>query len=466
MKVRTRIAPSPTGFFHIGNARTALFNYLFTKKNNGKFILRIEDTDLERSDIAYEKDIIDGLRWLGLDWDEGPEEASSGGGLLINKYKGDYGPYRQSERLEIYKKYLQQLLDKGYAYYCYCTKEELEIERQAMLSQGLPPKYSGHCLLNDSKEKRDPQLIRFRMPDKKVSFKDIVRGEISFQTGILGDIAIAKNLTSPLYNFAVVIDDQEMQITHVVRGEDHIPNTPKQILLIEALDFNKPHYAHLPLILDPDRSKMSKRFSATAINEYRDQGYLPEALINFMALLGWHPASDSQEILSLVEIIEKFDLKKVQKAGAVFNIEKLNWINSQYLKKLDDEKFLAMAGQPTNEQNLKLLSLLKNRLIRVGDFKEQAELFYNFPDYQPQLLLWKNQSKESAIANLEEVKKIINNTKAISEFAEKTGRGEVFWPLRVALSGLEASPGPLELLDVLEKEEAVRRINIAIEKLK
>lgn len=468
MKIRTRIAPSPTGFLHIGTARTALFNYLFTKKQDGQFILRVEDTDLERSDVAYEKDIIDSLRWLGLEWDEGPEEASSGGGLLVNKYKGDYGPYRQSERLEIYKKYLQELLDKDYAYYCYCAKEELEEERQAMLTQGLAPKYSGRCR-NEGRGSRAgdriPQLIRFKIPDKKVSFKDIIRGEISFNTGILGDIAIAKNLTAPLYNFAAVIDDWEMKISHVIRGEDHIPNTPKQLLIMEALGFERPYYAHLPLILDSDRSKMSKRFAATAVKEYQERGYLSGALVNFMALLGWHPA-DNKELFSMPELIQEFDLKRVQKAGAIFNVEKLNWVNGQYLKQLDDQKLLETIGQSVTEQNLKILHLLKDRLVRLEDFKKLSESFFNFPDYSASLLLWKNQSKENAAANLEEIKKIIDNPKAISQFAEKAGRGEVFWPLRAALSGLEASPGPLEILDVLGMEEAIKRIDIAIEKLK
>ena len=283
MKVRVRLAPSPTGYLHIGTARTALFNYLFAKKHEGQFILRVEDTDIERSEKKYEKDIMDGLRWLGLEWDEGPVEAATEGQLLVNQYKGDFGPYRQSGRTAIYEKYLKKLLDEGHAYYCYCTKEELEAERQAMLSQGLAPKYSGRCRNGKPSDANDPQIIRFKVPDVRVSFRDMIRGEISFNAGLIGDIAIAKNLQTPLYNFVVVIDDHEMEITHVIRGEDHINNTPKQILFMEALGFSRPHYAHLPLILDPDRSKMSKRYSATAIQEYRNQGYLPEAVINFLA---------------------------------------------------------------------------------------------------------------------------------------------------------------------------------------
>lgn len=465
MKVRVRLAPSPTGFLHIGTARTALFNYLFAKKHGGQFVLRIEDTDLERSDKKFEKDILENLQWLGLDWDEGPVGAAAEGGLLTNQYKGSFGPYRQSERLATYEKYLKQLLEKGFAYYCYCTKEELEGERQAMLAQGLAPKYSGRCRAGKPKNAAESQLIRFRIPDTHVSFKDMIRGEISFNTNTMGDVAIAKNLKTPLYNFAVVIDDHEMEITHVIRGEDHIPNTPKQILFMEALGFTRPHYAHLPLILDSDRSKMSKRYAATSIEEYRHQGYLPEALINFLVLLGWHPTND-QEIFSKEELASAFDLSRVQKAGAVFNIEKLNWLNSQYIKKMPDEKLVEKLDIEPTTANLKIIKLTKERLVRLTDFKRVASFFFQLPNYAPELLLWKQQAKKEALANLEAVKKIINNPKKILVLAEAKGRGEVLWPLRVALSGLEASPGPLEILEVLGRGEAEQRIDAAIAKLK
>src|SRR3989338_1267749 len=295
--IRVRIAPSPTGFLHIGTARTALFNWLFAKKEGGLFVLRVEDTDLERSDSKYERDIIENLEWLGLVWDEGPLAAPENkiGELPFSsqspKYKGDFGPYRQSERLDVYEKHLKKLLDENLAYYCYCSKEELEAERQSMLAQGLPPRYSGKCRAKP-KSGENLQLIRFKVSEAKLSFTDLIRGKIAFDTSLIGDIAIAKDLKSPLYNFAVVIDDYEMKISHVIRGEDHIANTPKQILLQKALGFSLPQYAHLPLILDSDRSKMSKRYLATSIKDYRDQGYLPEALVNFMALLGWHPAPE------------------------------------------------------------------------------------------------------------------------------------------------------------------------------
>ncbi|MEK9183524.1 MAG: glutamate--tRNA ligase [Patescibacteria group bacterium] len=465
MKVRVRIAPSPTGFLHIGTARTALFNYLFAKKNNGQFILRIEDTDLERSDKKFEKDVIESLHWLGLDWDEGPINIAAEGQLLANQYKGDFGPYRQSERLDIYEKYLKQLLDKGNAYYCYCSKEELEEERQAMLSQGLAPRYSRHCLNNPPKN-REPQLIRFKMPERRVSFKDMIRGEISFDTAMMGDIAIAKNTRTPLYNFAVAIDDQEMQITHVIRGEDHIANTPKQILLSEAFGFNKLHYAHLPLILDPDRSKMSKRFSATTIEEYKRQGHLPEAVINFLSLLGWHP-QDNQEIFSLEQLIQAMDLSRVQKAGAVFNADKLAWINAQYVKKLSDEKILQKLNWEISDKNLKIIKLFKDRAQTINQFADLSLFFFQLPDYDAQILGWKDMAKEKIIKSLQAVYKLIeeNKEKDIPEIAEKRGRGEIFWPLRASLSGQKESPGPLEIIDALGKEESLRRIQIAINKL-
>lgn len=467
MKVRVRIAPSPTGNLHIGTARTALFNYLFAKHHGGQFILRIEDTDLERSDKKYEKDIIEGLKWLGLDWDEGPVDAGAEGGLFSNKYKGDFGPYRQIERLDIYEKYLKELIDKGFAYFCYCTKEDLETERQAMLTQGLAPKYSGRCRAGKpfGLAQDKPQIIRFKMPDRRVSFRDMIRGEISFDAGIMGDLAIAKDLRTPLYNFAVIVDDNEMQITHVIRGEDHINNTPKQILMIEALGFNKPHYAHSPLILDPDRSKISKRFSATSIGEYQEQGYLPEALVNFLALLGWHP-KDEKEIFSKEELIKEFDLSRVQKSGAAFNIEKLNWLNAQYIKKLNNEELAEKLGLVKNEQNLKIIKLNKDRMNKLSDFKKISQFFYKLPDYSPDLLMWKNQLKTDTKKILEELRGVINDPKEIISLTNKRGKGEVLWPLRAALSGLDASPGPLEILDILGGEEAEKRLEIAINKLK
>ena len=465
--VRVRIAPSPTGYFHIGTARTALFNYLFARQNDGVFILRIEDTDLERSDKKFEDDIIEGLRWLGLEWDE--------------------GPFRQSERLEIYERYLWQLLDKNFAYYCFCSKEDLEAERQAMMTQGLAPKYSGRCRTlkpEEIQEKLDSNashIIRLKMPESKITFKDLIRGPISFDTSLIGDIAIAKDSRTPLYNFAVVIDDYEMKISHVIRGEDHIANTPKQIAIQKALDFPQPHYAHLPLILDPDRHKMSKRFSATSLKEYREDGYLPQAMINFMALLGWHTSpeqtqefniSPDQEIFNLEELVKFFDLKRVQKAGAVFNIDKLNWLNARYLKLLTDKDLAKLLGV----DNVKIIALVRDRMKKISDFQELAGPLLVLGDYATELLVWKESPREVILDNLKESLRIFSTTlaadfnqvsfnKTIGLLAEQRGKGEVFWPIRMALSGQKNSPGPLEIAEVLGKKETLKRIEIAIKKL-
>jgi len=365
-EVRTRIAPSPTGFLHIGTARTALFNYLFAKKNQGSFILRIEDTDLERSDPKFEKDILESLKWLGIEWSEGPDNG------------GEYGPYRQSERTESYTEYLKKLLKEDKAYYCFCSEEELETQKQYALSQGQSWLYNGKCANLASKEVKKnladgkPSVIRFRTPIKKVEFDDLIRGKLEFDSALIGDITIAKNISTPLYNFAVVIDDFEMRVSHVIRGEDHLSNTPKQILIQEAIGFPRPQYAHLPLILGSDRTKLSKRHEAVAIAEYRMAGYLPETIVNFMAFLGWNPGTEGdedkssssptelpfmeakvkmgtkspspfagtrvREIYSMPSLIKEFSLERVQKGGAIFNVKRLDFLNGFYIRQKSVEK--------------------------------------------------------------------------------------------------------------------------------
>lgn len=330
-EVRVRIAPSPTGPLHIGTARTALFNFLFAKKQQGSFVLRIEDTDVERSRPEFERDVLENLKWLGIEWDEGPDVG------------GDYGPYRQSERKEIYASYIKKLLEEGRAYYCFCTKDELEAEREYQLSIGQAPKYSGRCAnLPEETVKKylaegRKSVIRFRIPQKKVEFDDLIRGKVEFDSSLIGDTVIAKDFYTPLYNFAVVIDDYEMRISHIIRGEDHLSNTPKQILLQEALNFPQPKYAHLPLILGPDRSKLSKRHGAISISSYRELGYLSEAIVNFMAFLGWNPGTE-RYIYSMAALIKDFSLERVQKAGAVFNIKRLEFLNSFYIRGKSIEK--------------------------------------------------------------------------------------------------------------------------------
>lgn len=482
--VRVRFPPSPTGHWHLGGARTALFNWLFARKHGGKFILRIEDTDKERSQKKYEIEIIEAMKWLGLDWDEGPDWQ------MINHEwrettRGEYGPYRQSERLHIYRKYLQKLLEEGKAYFCYCSKEELEAQRQALITEGLPPKYSGHCRnLKSPPPGKNPGLIRLKMPETELEFDDLIRGRVKFDLKIFGDIAIARNIDSPLYNFAVVVDDYEMKISHVIRGEEHLSNTPKQIVIARALGFSEPIFAHLPLILSPDRKKLSKRFTETSILEYREAGYLPEAIVNFLVLLGWHPKGD-REIFSLSELIQEFDLKRVQKAGAIFNTEKLDWLNSQYLKKISNDELISRLtlqleerGARLNKRMLKkLVDLERERMKKLSDFTKLTGFFFELPDYEPKLLIWKNDTAAKTKDVLQELlalfektpAKIFENKESINrllvEIVEKNGKGSVFWPLRTALSGQATSPDPLSIMEILGKKETISRITAAINKI-
>jgi len=483
---RVRMAPSPTGFFHIGNARTALFNYLFARKTGGKFILRIEDTDKLRSKKVYEDNILNGLRWLGLDWDEGPEK------------EGDFGPYKQSQRLDIYAKYLQQLLDEDKAYYCFCTQEELEAQKQDIVSRGLPPKYSGKCrnlsesTINQYLEDKKPRVIRMKMPNTTIKFNDLIRGEIEFNLDLIGDIVVAKSLKEPLYNFAAVVDDYLMKITHIIRGEDHISNTPKQIIIQEALALPRPIYAHLPMILGPDRSKLSSRHGAMAVTDYQKSGYLPQAMVNFLALLGWHPYGE-EEIMSLEELINRFELERVQKGGAIFNLQKLDWFNAQYLKKLpSDEIFTYFSDylsnyapkkdllRPDAEYLKKVLEVELSRINKFSDLFEMSDFFFQKTlEYPKTLLSWKGetdseikQALTDAYSILEQINdedfNRINLQTKLYNFIEsnsvyQANKGRLLWPLRVAFSGKQASPGPFEIAEILGKKESFKRIKTAIE---
>lgn len=463
-KIRVRLAPSPTGFLHIGTARTGLFNFLFAKKNKGKFILRIEDTDKERSKPEYEKDIIENLKWLGIECDE--------------------GPFRQSDRPEIYRGYLKKLIENGHAYYCFCSAEELEAIKQEQMSRGETPRYSGKCatLPKEEVQKRLSQgkaaVIRFRTAKKKIVFDDLIRGPVEFNSALFGDFVIAKDLNSPLYNFAVIIDDHEMQITHVIRGEDHISNTPRQILIQEALGLTKPRYAHLPLILGPDRSKMSKRHGDVSVLEYRKQGYLPQALINFMALLGWNPGTD-KEIFSMNDLIKEFSLERVQKAGAIFNIQRLNFINGFYIrqKSLDELLDLSLPYLPqVGESRSKLkeiLSLYQERLKKLSELPDLIGFFFEEKlNYPKDLLRWKNMDDEEIKNILNILENVLSQIKEgdftkeklekiLMEVVRGGDRGKLLWPLRVALTGQRASAGPFEIASALGKEKTLARIKQA-----
>lgn len=431
----TRFPPSPTGYLHIGRARTALFNFLFTKQHHGKMVFRLEDTDKARSKEEFEKDIIEELNWLGITYDE--------------------GPYRQSERTAIYQKYLAQMIEQGNAY-------EAEASNEG-----------------------EGKVIRLKNPNTSITFTDLMRGEITFDTTELGDFVIARNAHEPLYHLAVVVDDFEMGITHVIRGEDGISNTPRQILLQEAIGAPCPIYAHVPFILAPDKSKLSGRHGAVSLKEYRDAGYLPEALVNYLALLGWHP-EDEQEIFSLEELVTMFDLERVQKGGAIFDIEKLRWINKQHMAQLSDDEFLDHTQKYLPTYTLKqlrqILPVLRERIETFGDLSELAQAgefdyYFTTPTYSAKDLVWKDDSREVARTHLTHVLEILkdipeNNFTAESikaalwNYATEQGRGSVLWPLRYALSGKDKSPDPFTLAEILGKNETHARITRALDKLK
>lgn len=483
---RVRFAPSPTGLFHLGNARTGLFNYLFASKAGGKFILRIEDTDRERSKKEYEDSIFEGLKSLGIEWDEGPDIG------------GPFGPYRQSKRLEIYEKYLRKLLKEGKAYYCFCSPEEIEAQKEEMIARGVQPKYPGKCrdLSEDAVKaylaEGQSAVIRIKIPNKIIKFQDIIRGEVEFDLGLIGDIVIAKGFKDPLYNFAVVIDDYLMKITHVIRGEDHISNTPKQITIQEALDLPMPNYAHLPMILGPDRSKLSKRHGAMALTEYRKMGYLPEALVNFLAFLGWHPIGN-QEILNLEELIDKFNLECVQKGGAIFNIKKLDWFNTQYFKKMSSDELMdrvvdyiqnfSSTPQIIKEYSIdyikKVIDIETPRMNKLSDLIDISDFFFKKKiEYSKELLKWKVMTDTELAKSLQDSLNILQKIKGsefnrvnlqikfynfIDENPNYTGnKGKLLWPLRVALSGKKDSPGPFEIAEVLGKEGSMDRVKRAM----
>jgi len=495
-EIRVRIAPSPTGPAHIGTARTALFNYLFAKKNKGKFILRIEDTDVQRSEQKWTDEIISELKWLGIQWDEGPDIG------------GDFGPYKQSQRLDIYEKYLKKLLEEKKAYYCFCTEEELENKRQEQMSRGLAPKYDGTCtnlsaeIVEKNLAEGKNSVIRFKVEGPKgcpkVKFNDMVRGEIEFDTGLLGDVVIAKNLNAPLYHFAVVVDDFLMKISHVIRGEEHLSNTPRQMLLQEALGFYKPIYAHLPLMLNMDRSKMSKRQGDVAVSDYHRNGYLPESLINFMVLLGWNPGTE-KEVFTLAQLVKEFSIEKVQKAGAVFNVQRLDFLNGLYIREKPIEKLaelcapylkdagLLVAGQVSQSKLQEIIEISRTRMKKLSEIAGLSDFFFqNKLVYDKDLLQWNgvpsgsgDEATKDSLLFSEKVLSAIKKWElkeleqellsASEEFNAEKGypeknKGYLLWPLRVALSGKSTSPSPFEIAAILGKEKTLERIKDALSK--
>src|SRR3954468_24278031 len=486
---RVRIAPSPTGPLHIGTARTALFNYLFARHTGGTFIVRLEDTDQARSSIAYEKDILDGLHWLGLAWDEGPEVAGEAA-------RGPYAPYRQMLRLPLYAEAAARLLAADLAYHCYCTREELDADRKAQEAAKEPPRYVGRCaaLTREERAARDAEgrsaALRFRVGTGVVAFDDIVRGHVEIDVVNLGgDFVIVLGDGSPLYHFTVVVDDAAMQITDVIRGEDHLSNTPKHILLFRALGYPVPRFAHLPLILNPDRTKMSKRKSQTAIDDYIAQGFIKEALVNYLALLGWSTGTE-EEILSLHDIIERFDIANVHKGGAVFDRERLEWLNGQWIRRLDPDDLIdrlrpfieaeLAAGRiermPTDDELRALLPVIQERLPTLGAVGDLVGfLWVGDVDVDPVTLVPKRWDAATTRAGLSAARDTIDAVGDVSfeadelepplrTLADERGwkAGDLFMAIRVAVTGRTATPPLFDTLVALGRERVLARVARAL----
>lgn len=479
-KMKVRFAPSPTGPFHIGGARSALFNWLLARREGGTFLLRIEDTDLVRSTRESEENIKAALKWLGMDWDEGIDVG------------GDNGPYRQTERLDIYKEVTDRLIAEGKAYYCYCTEEELEAERQAQLARGETPKYNGHCrhLTEEQRaayeaEGRKP-TVRLRVPlNETVAFDDMVRGHVSFESNGIGDFVIVKSDGIPVYNYAVVIDDHTMEVTHVIRAEEHLSNTPRQIVIYNALGWDVPTFGHISLIMGKDGKKMSKRHGATSVEQYKNLGYLPEAINNFLALMGWAPEGE-QELFTTEELIKNFSMDRVAKNPAVFDIDKLNWINFNYMKKLTDEELYALclpslqeagyaSAQPDEAEKARLTMLcvcLKDHISYGAQIKEEAAMFFTdsisideehrddikavlAEESCPTVLAaFSDKLKAMDEVTPEQVKAAI---KAIMKETKLKGKF-VFMPIRVAITGQMHGPDLNYIVPLLGRDTVVARL--------
>ncbi len=482
-KVRVRFAPSPTGYLHIGGARTALFNYLFSRHEGGSFILRIEDTDRVRSSKEALGDILNSLRWLGLDWDEGPDKG------------GGFGPYYQMERLEIYKNYADKLLEKGRAYFCYCSSEELAERKKEAFRKGSPPGYNGKCRKLSPEERAEKErvvkekVIRFKAPDEGVTeIQDLVRGKVEFENALLDDFVIMKSQGVPTFIFANVVDDHLMGITHIIRGDEHLSNTPRQILLYEALDFSLPSFGHLSMILGSDRKKLSKRTGAVSVDWYRQEGYLPQALVNYLTLLGWG-TSESQELFSSVEeIISKFSLKAVSKNPAIFDIQKLDWMNGQYIKRLGVEELTCLVKPYLQEKNLlrddedeerlkKIVVLEQERLKTLSQITKYADFFFLSEITYDEKAVKKVLRKEGVPRILREYRNSLKDLEPFTvEAVESAARkiiadlkikgGALIHPTRVALTGRTVGPGLFELMSLLGREAIIKRLDRVINMLR
>lgn len=480
-KLKVRFAPSPTGPFHIGGARSALFNWLVARHADGTFLVRIEDTDLKRSTKESEENIKDSLKWLGMNWDEGIDVG------------GPHGPYRQTERLDLYKKEVQRLLDEGKAYYCYCSAEELEKSRKAQLDAGKTPIYDEHCrhLTEEEKARYEAEgrkpVVRLKVrKDGVFAFDDMVRGHVEFQAAGVGDFIIMKSDGIPVYNFAVVIDDAFMEVTHVIRAEEHLSNTPRQLAIYEALGYKPPKFGHISLILGEDHKKMSKRHGATSVTEYRNMGYLPEAVVNYLALLGWTPKGE-QEIFTEEELIKQFSMKRVSSNDAVFDINKLNWINFQYMKKLDADQlydlifpFLVKAGyvdvavsEEKKDWLKKVIWFMKDHIYFAGQAAEELKFFFeDMPALTDEAIL----SIMKAETSGKLLKAFIEDLKALESFdqaeikkcfnacmkAQGIKGKAAYEPTRIALTGATQGPGMFEMMELFGREKTMDRLEAAL----
>ena len=478
---RVRFAPSPTGYLHIGGLRTALYNYLFAKNQNGKLILRIEDTDRKRFVEGAVENLIDTLSWAGIIFDEGPDIG------------GECAPYLQSERLQIYKELVEKLILEEKAYYCFCSPERLEQLKEEQQKLKLPQaKYDKHCLhlskteIDEKLKSKIPYVVRLNVqPDQKIIFNDVIRETVEFDTNNIDDQVLLKSDGFPTYHLANVVDDHLMGITHVIRGEEWLSSTPKHIILYDYFGWEKPVFAHLPLLLNPDKSKLSKRQGDVAVEDYREKGYLKEALINFVALLGWN-FGDDKEFYEMDELIEKFSLERVHKAGAVFNLEKLNWLNYEHLRRKPDSEVLKMLraeieksefknNNYTDNYLLKVIPAMKERVSFIKEYLTKGSYFFEAPKEFEQKNLqkrWKDNSPDFLIKFRDNIIELSNPTKddyekILDQTAQElnTGKGNIIHPLRTAVSGSGEGPGVFDILSIIGKDETITRINTALKKL-
>ena len=474
-EVRVRFAPSPTGALHAGNVRTALLNWIFAKQQNGSLILRIEDTDQDRHVIGSEEMISDDLKWLGLDWQEGMDVG------------GDYGPYLQSDRLDFHKEYADKLLNDGIAYRCYCSEEELDAARKKALAEGSQPRYNGMCReISGSEEKKKidegiKPVLRFKVREGSVTFNDMIKGEISWDLSNIGDFVIIRSNGMPSYNFAVVVDDALMKISHVIRGEGHVSNTPKQMLLYEALNFDIPNFAHTATILNKEKKTLSKRNGAVSINRYREEGYLPEALINYLSLLSWSSES-GDDIIDMDRLISEFSFSRMSSSAAVFDDDKLTWMNGQYIRALSKERLMELSipylqsarySTDDKEKTSLIVEAVRGNLSTVSEIANYASLFYD-SDYTPK------GDEESEILQNKDSQRIFKSfLKIAGEFdqlseedfrsimksvQEETGlKGKNLWmPVRIALTGQNHGPELQKLAEYFGKDEVLSRFKFAL----